>query len=146
MKRMTLNNNRQDPSNTHQCMAYGLFQAAGSIAPRCNFAHVVVNGEYLGIYTHVESVKKPMLRRHFESDEGNLYEGQVSDFTEFRVGRMELKTNEEENDRADLAVLVEVLQSADADLISGLRPVVDLNHLVLGGRNQRWPVGGRIRS
>ena len=73
MKRMTLNNNKQDPSNSHQCMAYELFRKAGVIAPRCNFAHVTVNGEDLGIYTHVESIKKPFLSRHFEDVDGNLY-------------------------------------------------------------------------
>jgi hypothetical protein len=32
------------------------------------------------IYTHVESIKDPFLRRHFGSDGGKLYEGTLSDF------------------------------------------------------------------
>ena len=36
VKGMTLNNDRQDASHTHQCMAYQLFSAAKSPAPRCN--------------------------------------------------------------------------------------------------------------
>lgn len=125
--RMTLNNNLQDPSNTHQCMTYELFEKAGAIAPRCNFARVVVNGEDLGIYTHVESVKKPMLRRHFEDEDGNLYEGQAADFVENSVDLIELKTNETENDRSDLDALVEALEVEDDALIEALSDVIDFD-------------------
>jgi hypothetical protein len=127
MKRMTLNNNRQDPSNTHQCMAYELFRKAGVVASRCNFAHVVVNGVDLGIYTHVESVKKPMLRRHFADDDGNLYEGQGSDFTVFGIDQMELKTNEAENDRRDLTEVVRALEADDENLLEALDEVLDVD-------------------
>ncbi len=127
MKRLTLNNNRSDPSNTHQCMSYALFEKAGSVAPRCNFAHVVVNGEDLAIYSNVESIKKPMLRRHFKSDEGNLYEGQGADFTDAHMDLMELKTNESENDRSDLDAVVAALQVDDANLIDALGQVIDID-------------------
>ena len=53
MSRMTLNNDRQDPSHTHQCMAYDMFRKAGLVAPRCNHSRVTVNGEELGVYTQV---------------------------------------------------------------------------------------------
>jgi spore coat protein H len=108
-------------------MAYGLFEKAGAIAPRCNFARVVVNGEDLGIYTHVESVKKPMLRRHFEDDDGNLYEGQAADFVDVSVDRIELKTNEVENDRSDLDAVVNALLVDDNALIEALGEVIDLD-------------------
>ena len=127
MTRMTLNNNLTDPSNTHQCMAYELFKRAGVPASRCNFARVTVNGEDLGIYTHVESVKKPMLRRHFEDDDGNLYEGQIADFTDNRIDLMELKTNNIENDRSDLGPVVEALKASDEDLLDALDAVIDLD-------------------
>jgi CotH kinase protein len=94
MKRMTLNNDKQDPSHTHQVMSYALFRRAGVIAPRANFARVTVNGEDLGIYSHVESIKKPFIARHFNDNDGNLYEGQGADFTPERVSLLERKTNE----------------------------------------------------
>ena len=50
---ITLNNDRQDPSHSHQCLAYGAFAAAGVPASRCGLAHVVVNGEDLGTYTPI---------------------------------------------------------------------------------------------
>jgi hypothetical protein len=108
-------------------MAYDLFRRAGVIAPRCNFARVTVNGEDLGIYTHVESVKKPMLARHFEDNDGNLYEGQGVDFVSEHRETIELKTNEEENDRADFDRLSAALLVSDDQLLDDLGEVIDLD-------------------
>src|SRR5690606_32903219 len=61
LDRLTLNNNKQDESQVSQYLTYRLFNAAGVPAPRCNFARVTVNGEYLGIYSNVESIRRPFL-------------------------------------------------------------------------------------
>ena len=74
LDQLTLNNNVQDPSQIHQYMTYWFFAKAGVVAPRCNFARVSVNGEDLGIYSNVESIRKPFLKRVFAS-KGDLYEG-----------------------------------------------------------------------
>ncbi len=126
-KKLTLNNNRQDPSNTHQCMAYGLFLQAGVPAPRCNLAHVVVNGEDLGIYTNVEAINKAMVGRFFADDSGNLYEGTVADFARDTVQRLELKTNEKINDRSDLEPVIAALEGTDDTLVSALSAKVELD-------------------
>lgn len=77
---LTLNNNNQDPGRILQYMTYKLFNESGTFAPRCSFARVTVNGDYLGIYSHVESVREPFLARGFENGEGALFEGTVTDF------------------------------------------------------------------
>lgn len=128
IKKLTFNNNRQDPSNTHQCMAYGLFTKAGLPAPRCNLAHVVVNGEDLGIYTNVEPVNKQTLARHFEDSTGNLYEGEAADFVAESVARLEAKTNEKTNDRTDLIPVVAALSVSDDQLVNALGATVDLEN------------------
>lgn len=130
MTRMTLNNNLQDPSNARQCMTYALFAKAGVVAPRCNFAKVTVNGEDLGIYTHVESIKKPMLARHFENNEGNLYEGQGGDFVAHRLDLMQLKTNKTENDRSDLEAVANALRVDDDALLDALDQVIDIDNFL----------------
>jgi hypothetical protein len=127
MKRMTLNNDLQDPSHTHQVMSYGLFRKAGVVAPRCNFARVTVNGEELGVYSHVESIKKPFLARHFNNNDGNLYEGQGADFTPELVSRFERKTNEGDHDRSDLDWVVQALTAEDTDLLAALEQVIDVD-------------------
>ncbi|MFL3655511.1 MAG: CotH kinase family protein [Halioglobus sp.] len=130
LERMTLNNNNQDPSNTHTCMAYALFTEAGVPAPRCNFARVSVNGKDLGIYSHVESIKKHFLRRNFDNDAGNLYEAQIADFGEDLKDNFQLKTNVEANDRSDLSAVVSALNASDENLPGFLSQVVDLDAFI----------------
>ncbi len=127
VKKLTLNNNRQDPSNTRQCLSYRLFAQAGLPAPRCNLARVFVNGEDLGTYTNLEPVGKAMLRRHFEDPDGNLYEGQAADFDRETVGHFEVKTNEEDADRKDLERIVEALERPDDEVVAALGELVDLD-------------------
>ena len=82
LDQLTLNNNVQDASQLHQYMAYWLFERAGTPSPRCNFALVTVNGEKLGIYSNVESIRGPFLDRVFKGRKGKLYEGYAGDFSE----------------------------------------------------------------
>jgi hypothetical protein len=126
-RRLTLNNDRQDPTHARQCLAYGLFAKAGLPAPACNLAHVTVNGQDLGTFTNVEPIKKPFLARHFTSDEGNLYEGQTVDFVGDDLDAFQLKTNELESDRSDLGALVEALEADDAELVTRVGSSIDLD-------------------
>jgi spore coat protein CotH len=130
LERMTLNNNRQDPSNVHQCLTYDLFADAGLPAPRCSYAHVFVNGEDLGIYTHVESIKKAFLRRHFEDDSGNLYEGQSADFLTGLTKIFEWKTNLATNDGSDLEAVVTALEAPDDRVVDEIGALIDLDRFV----------------
>jgi len=123
---ITLNNDRQDPSHSHQCQAYAAFAAAGVPASRCGLAHVIVNGEDLGTYSNVEPIGKPLLARYFADDGGNLYEGQIVDFAAEQVELFQLKTNEAENDRSDLTELAAALDGDDAGLTERLGAVLDL--------------------
>lgn len=127
LRRLTLNNDLQDPSHARQCMAYDLFARAGLPASRCSFAHVVVNGKDLGTYSNVEPIRKPMLRRHFESDAGNLYEGTLADFDEESWQRFELESSEGGDDRSDVRAVVEALQLPDEALVPALESLVDLD-------------------
>ncbi|MHC4606150.1 MAG: CotH kinase family protein [Planctomycetota bacterium] len=129
MKRMTLNNDHQDPSHMHQVMSYALFRKAGVAAPRCNFARVAVNGEKLGVYSNVEGIRRPFLARHFKDDSGNLYEGQATDFAPKIVSEFQRKTNRDEPspDRSDLDRVVEALTAKDAELLAELKKVIDVD-------------------
>lgn len=127
VEKLTLNNDRSDPSHTHECMAFSLFAKAGLPASRCNLAHVVVNGVDLGTFSNVEPVDEKMLARHFADPNGNLYEGQVSDFARAELERVELKTNRKQNDRRGLLALTEALEASDAELLERLAPLVDID-------------------
>ncbi|MBM4002857.1 MAG: hypothetical protein FJ295_06145 [Planctomycetes bacterium] len=89
--RLTLNNNKQDPSRICQFFAYQFFNRSGQVASRCNLAKVTVNGNFLGIYSNVESVAEPFLKARFGDGSGALYEGTTTDLTPGNVDRLEAK-------------------------------------------------------
>jgi spore coat protein H len=132
MKRMTLNNDRQDPSHTHQCMAYDMFRAAGLVAPRCNLAQVIINGEDMGVYSQIESIKKPFLELNFADKTGNLYEAQIADFGIHLNDKFELKTNKTLNDRSDLTQLSDLLNGSLTDdaFVAALGSVIDVPEFI----------------
>lgn len=130
MKRMTLNNNRQNPTNARQCLTYNLFRQAGLVAPRCNLARVTVNGELLGIYINVEPIKKPFLKHNYQDDDGNLYEAQIADFGTHLVDKFEKKTNEQENDRSDLQLVVDALNLPDTEFATQISQIVDVDEFI----------------
>jgi hypothetical protein len=129
MRRLTLNNDRQDTSHTHQMMGYALFRKAGCPAPRVGFARVTVNGRDLGVYSIVENIDRSFLARHFQDGSGNLYEGQLADFAEGFLPRFERKTNKSapRNDRSDLEAVVQALRADDAGLERAVAKVIDLD-------------------
>ena len=127
LTRFTFNNAKQDPSYVNQCIGYDLFRRAGIPAPRCNFANIHVNGEDLGLFVHVESIKKPYLRNHFASDEGNLYEGTLSDFREGWTKTFEKKTNSTEPARPEIDQISEALELEGDAMRDALDAIVDMD-------------------
>ena len=127
MDRLTLNNNKQDPSVISQYLAYRTFNQSGVPAPRCNFARVTVNGNNLGVYSNVESVRPEFLATQFEDGTGNLYEGTVTDFFEEWADSLERKTNKTDASREHLLALVQALKKDDDQLQSALERVVNLD-------------------
>lgn len=130
MSRMTLNNNRQDPSNARQCLAYDQFRQVGIAAPGCNYARVTVNGQDLGVFTNIEPIKKPFLARAFGDDDGNHYEAQTADFGTWLSDRFEKKTNEKENDRTDLQAVTDALALPDDQMMNVLPQLVDVDEFI----------------
>lgn len=126
LARLTLNNNKQDDSALRTCLAYEVFRAAGVPAPRCGYAHVTVNGRDLGIYTHVEAIRKSFLRLRFGDDNGWLYEGTLSDFREPYDGTFEQKTNESTPYRGPIDRLAAAAAVPDDQLIAALEAQMDL--------------------
>lgn len=129
LDRLTLNNNKQDFSQVSQHLTYTVFRQAGIQAPRTCFARVTVNGEYLGIYTHVESIRKPFLKNAFGDGSGALYEGTLSDLHPKAINRIEAKNKKAENIEKPGA-LAELL-AADGDLdLAGVERLLDVPHFL----------------
>ncbi len=113
METLTLNNMVQDPSTVHEVLGYGLLREAGVPAPRVAHVELYLNGEYRGLYLHVETVDDQFLERWFPDDPyGNLYEGtygvdlrpeDVQDFDLDEVGENDV------TDRSELQALADFL-------------------------------------
>ncbi len=127
---MTLNNNKQDRALVSQYLTYRLFRQAGVHAPRCSFAAVTVNGEYLGIYSHVESVRKPFLSNEFGDGSGRLYEGTLTDFYPKAIDRFEAKTIAAQQDRSRLLRLAELLNSGEDLDVDEIDNVVNVDNFL----------------
>ncbi len=125
---MTLNNAQQDPSIVRQCLGYAVFAKAGLVAPRCNYAHVRVNGADLGVYVHVEAIDKDFLKRRFTQASGHLYEGTLSDFSANTVRTFDLKGTD--LDRSDVLAVTAALTAAESELVARLEPLVDLTQFI----------------
>lgn len=110
LDRLTLNNNKQDPSRLSQYLSYRVFRQAGIACSRCNFAKVSVNGKELGIYSNVEAIEPPMLTDGFGDGCGMLFEGTVADFISGATDRFEPKTK-----KSKLGPLKQIAEILDAD-------------------------------
>ena len=115
---LTFNNNRQDRGLVSQYMTYAMFNRVGSPAPRCAFARVRVNGRNLGVYSHVETVREPLLRREFGTDQGTLYEGTAVDFEPGWEKSLELKTGDDEPGRKKIVAITQALQGSGRYIVS----------------------------
>jgi hypothetical protein len=128
LSKLTLNNSKQDPSYVRQCLTYGVFAAAGVTVPRCNFAHVRVNGDDLGIFVNVETIDHKMTRRDYANGDGELYEGTLSDFRTDWVNTFDPKGG---GDLAPLQPVVSALQLADdTQMMAALSAHLDVDRFL----------------
>jgi spore coat protein CotH len=74
LKSLVLDNMAQDAPMLREYLAMALARRSGYAAPREAYAHLVVNGEDLGLYLTVESIDKRFLQRWMGDDTGELYE------------------------------------------------------------------------
>jgi hypothetical protein len=75
LERLTLNSMVQDPSYTHEQMAYRFLHAMDAPAPRVAYSRILLNGESKGVHLHVETIDRRFLSRWFGSNQGALFEG-----------------------------------------------------------------------
>lgn len=125
--RMTLNNNVQDGSHMVQCLTYDLARKFGVAAPRCNYARVTVNGQLLGIYSHIEPIKEAFLEASYGNGEGHLYEGTVADFRDKWLTTFEVKNERTDPTKAPLKAIADALLVGDDQLMAAVGALVDID-------------------
>ncbi len=122
--RLTLNNSHQDPAFIRQCLAYWLYQRAGVLAPRCNFADLAVNDQPYGLYVNVESVDGIFLARRFKSDRMALYEGNDTDLAADWRKNVERKMGQD-NTGEPIVRLIKALYLPEGEFQAALERLLD---------------------
>jgi spore coat protein CotH len=74
LKSLVLRNNAQDASMLHERVTFAFMRRLGIPVPRTAHARLFVNGEYMGLYTVVESIDQVFLQDRFQDGEAHLYE------------------------------------------------------------------------
>jgi spore coat protein CotH len=129
IRKLCLNNGVSDPSFIREVLGYELFEQMDLPTPRRGFADIWVNDIHLGLYTIVEAVDKPFLRRNFGNAEGNLYKPETpaaalnwtkDDLDKQSVGLAQLSDKKKQNNLdikiggARLGDLVKILKQEGA--------------------------------
>ncbi len=118
LKQLILDNMVEDPTMLRETLGNRAARELGLPAPRTGFAEVRVNGELFGLYTLVEPVDKRMLRRHFGSADGPLYEGEYGcDLYPGDVGSLELDGGDDP-ERAQVRALAEAAEGPIGGLLA----------------------------
>ena len=73
LKAFVLRNNSQDASMMHEIVSMALMRRLGIPASREAYTRLYVNGDYVGLYTIVESIDKSFLQHNYGEDAGFLY-------------------------------------------------------------------------
>jgi hypothetical protein len=125
MERMALNNTPQDPTMLRTCLAYDYFNRAGVPAPRCGFAHMVVNGEDLGIYATVQVVDDHFLAEHGVGPDAPLFEGALSDFRDGWLNTFDL-----DSPTADTSLLEPIQEAIESGDLTRIESLIDLEDFI----------------
>jgi spore coat protein CotH len=126
---LTFNNNNQDATGAQSFLVYKFMNDAGANSPRSNFARIIVNGEDLGIYTHVESVNKRLVKRLFKKSRGDLWEGYAGDFSEDEYNRIVHKFGKDDESET-LQALYDLLQSPDPIPLASFEKLLDVDAFI----------------
>jgi len=129
-ERLTLNNSLQDRSWMRTCLVHNLIIATGYPGARCNLANVMVNGQPLGVYAHLEPLKRPFLKRAFGDSSGSLYEAQLTDLVDVGLARFQSKTTSTDPAKARLRSLIQALKSPDSKLEQELSRYLNIDRFI----------------
>ena len=106
MSEITLNNMSSDYSMMHERVAYRVFREAGVPASRAHHTWLELNGQAYGLYTHVESANKTLIRAWYD-DSGTMWEFTGGEFESAYIDDFSQKFGED--DRTPLTETTQAL-------------------------------------
>jgi len=137
LRAIILNNSAYDPTMLREKLFLDALVAHGLAAPRCAFARVSYNGNYVGLYKLVEVIDKTFLQTHFNNNDWNLYKGEPSatlqwegsDQTSY-YDNLELNTNETVNDWSDLVNFIDKINNSGTDYQNQIEQAFNISDFI----------------
>lgn len=130
LRKMTLNNMVEDPSMTHETLAFALHRALGVPASRTGFVYLEINGQHYGLYLDVENYDNVAMAKKlgaFDTNVQHVYEGENgTDVEPGEVGSFEV--DEGPADISDLEGLATAVAGSDPWL-TGVGALADLEEM-----------------
>lgn len=130
LRKMTLNNMVEDPSMTHETLAFALHRALGVPASRTGFVYLEINGQHYGLYLDVENYDNVAMAKKlgtFDTNVQHVYEGENgTDVEPGEVGNFEVDEGPE--DISDLEALAASVAGPDPWL-TGVGAHADLKEM-----------------
>ncbi len=139
MKKLVINNARQDVTFTHEHVAYEIYRRAG--LPQVISAHGVMtlNDKPYGLYVMEEAKDTAYLQKWYGNGTGNFYEVDVVDFADGWTDpvNVDLKNDDDTESgppdmskRADLQALAEAVKAPDDQFLGAIKEKLDLDHFI----------------
>lgn len=129
LKKLNFNNSFKDPSFMREKLANDFLRAHGAPAPRVTYCNVYMNGELWGLYTIVENIDDEFCKRWFNSNDGNLFQGDphgdlkwLGNAQANYTPNYDLENNNTTNDWSDLIQLINVINNTG---MNNLYPALD---------------------
>jgi len=149
LEKMTLNNMVQDPTMTHEVLAYQAFRQMGVFAPGAGYAYVWVNGMSYGLHLNLESLDKIALEKRFgpfQNPPQHLYEGEfgadVSTEPNPYTGNERIKDFEvdegKNKTRTDLEALLAAVDGSTGTYSERVSPFADLEQMTRMWMTERY--------
>lgn len=118
---INLNNNALDPTMMREKLLLDFMNSKGLPAPRCTYARVSYNRQYVGLYKLVEQVNKQFCQTHFNNWGGNLFKGDpqgtltwIDNNPATYYPYYELHSNQTANDWTDLVNFIDNINNTPA--------------------------------
>lgn len=130
LDRLTLNNNHLAPGCSCLYLYYKPFRESGTHAPRCGFAKVTVNGDYVGLHFNVKAIKFNFLTFAFSDNSGALFEGTETDFMPDWIEKFELKNNAADFSQLRGVADIFVSIASDEEKLVQLKELIDVDSFI----------------
>jgi hypothetical protein len=128
---LILNNSLQDKAYVRQCLSYQIFARAGIVAPLCGFAHVIVNGQDLGVFVNLQPMKESFIREKFGEPLGNLYEVAGETFEDWALERFAAgREGWRDAGLADIKAVNAAIKSDKSPELRQLAEIVDMQQFL----------------